>query len=571
MNLNKSEDIFWILRQNDSITNETIISLIKYEFDSNEALNDLDFDLDLPQMTDICDQQKQCLLQVLTEFRQKSKHSNEDNSTKRPQIINLFNECSFEVKLRLKEVPNEDINSLNEKSEPINEVFNETSDEYSTIDLENIQQLDEEYEESNKTLDVRNRSKSSSETILSIESIESETNSVRKIDSKNNQQLDEENEESNKSLEIIKESTDEYSIHESENNQQLNDKNKESDKTLVRNKVKRNLRNKTKCSSETKLRIKRRKCETNSDIDLIKKYIKRNKNELICLYSDCGKTFTDIYNLKTHIKRHLGIKPFKCQHKGCDYKSVEFFALNRHIGLVHGFEGNLKCKECKTSFKTSIGLKTHKSKVHQKIDEIQKYIKRENKQLVCLYNNCGKQIPYPKDMKNHIKRHLGIKPIKCHFKGCDYRCVSPTILKRHTSRVHRLINDLKCNKCNSSFKTKFNLNSHKLKAHPKTSEDEIQKYTKQEKNGFSCLYTDCGKTFTDLQNIKRHIETHLGIKPFKCHFKGCDYRSGDSGNFKRHIRRKHQFKADLKCEKCNISFKTRFALNSHKSRAHPKN
>ena len=43
MNSNKSEDIFWNLRQNESITNETIISLIKYEFDSNKALNALNF------------------------------------------------------------------------------------------------------------------------------------------------------------------------------------------------------------------------------------------------------------------------------------------------------------------------------------------------------------------------------------------------------------------------------------------------------------------------------------------------------------------------------------------------
>ena len=98
-------------------------------------------DLDLPQMTDICDQQKQCLRQVLTEFRQKSKHSNEDNSIKRSQIINLFNECSFEVKLRLKEVPNEDIKSFDVKSEPINEEFNESTDEYSTLESENNQPI----------------------------------------------------------------------------------------------------------------------------------------------------------------------------------------------------------------------------------------------------------------------------------------------------------------------------------------------------------------------------------------------------------------------------------------------
>ena len=553
MNLNnKSEDIFWNLRQNESITNETIASLVINEFDSNESLNALNFDLDLPQMTDICDQQKQCLRQVLTQIRQKSKHSNEDNSTKRPQIINLFNECSFDNNFRLKEVPNEDINSFDENSETNNEVFNESIDEYSTIDLENIQQLDEEYEESNKTSDVRNRSKSSSETILSIESIESETNSVRKIDSKNNQQLDEENEESNKSLEIINESTDEYSILGSENDKQLNDKNKESNKSLVRNKVKRNLRNKTKCSSETKLRIKSIKSERNSDKDLIQKYIKPDKNGFICLYTNCGKTFTVLTYIKDHIKRHLNIKPFKCHFKGCDYNCVDSHGLNRHMSRVHRFKDDLKCNECKTSFKTKFDLNTHKLRAHQKTketeNEIKKYIKRDKNGFICLYSDCGKRFTVLTYIKDHIKRHLGIKRYKCQYKGCDHKYVTSSHLNRHISLVHQLISDLKCILCNTSFKTRFDLKTHKLRAHQKTNpfENEVQKYIKRDKKGIFCLYNDCGQQCLYINHLKRHIRRHLSIKPFKCHYNGCDYNCVDCHELKGHMNRIHRFKVDLK-------------------------
>ena len=386
---NKSEDIFWKLRQNKRITNETIISLINYEFDSNEALNALNFDLDLPQMTDICDQQKQCLRQVLTQIRQKSKHSNEDNSILRPQIINLFKEFNFVNIFRLKEVPNEDINSLNEKSEQINEVFNETSDEYSTIDLENIQQLDEEYKESNAY--------------------------------------------------------------------------------LVRTKVKRNLRNKTKCSSETKLKIKRKR-ETNSEINLIQKNIKRNENGFTCLYTDCGKTFPDSKYIHCHIRSHLGIKPFKCHFKGCDYKSVSSSHLKRHISGVHRLN-DLKCNECKTSFKSKFHLNTHKIRTHPKINsnenEVQKYIKRDKNQFVCRYADCGQQFQYNHHLKRHIKRHLDIKPFKCQYEGCDYKSDDSSHLTLHVSRFHRFKGDLKCNQCKTSFKTKFDLRTHKSRAHPK--------------------------------------------------------------------------------------------------------
>ena len=60
----KSEDILCVLRRNKSITKQTIDSLIKNGFNSNETLSALDLDLDLPQMTDICCQQKRCLRQV---------------------------------------------------------------------------------------------------------------------------------------------------------------------------------------------------------------------------------------------------------------------------------------------------------------------------------------------------------------------------------------------------------------------------------------------------------------------------------------------------------------------------
>ena len=214
--------------------------------------------------------------------------------------------------------------------------------------------------------------------------------------------------------------------------------NEESNKSLVRNKVKRNLRNKTKCNSDKQLRIKTRKTKTNSDKYLIQRYIKPEKRGFSCVYNDCGQQFLYMYEMKRHIRRHLGIKPFICEYKGCDYKCVEFCGLNLHISLVHQSKDlkriDLKCNECKTSFETKFDLNTHKSKAHPKTNsnenEIQKYIKRDNnKQVVCLYKNCGKRFTQSYNIIPHIRSHLGIKPFKCQYKGCDYKFVSSSHLK----------------------------------------------------------------------------------------------------------------------------------------------
>ena len=342
------------------------------------------------------------------------------------------------------------------------------------------------------------------------------------------------------------------------------------------------------------------------------KYFKNDKKGSVCLYNDCGKVFRYSYDLENHIRRHLGIKPFKCQYKGCDYKCVTSADLNQHISSVHQFIDDLKCNECKTSFKTSFDLRTHKSRVHPKTksdnsdqklkksedlqsmdkksenetnicskvthnsikgeinsneNEIRKYIKRDNNEVICLYSDCGKRFPNSKSINRHIRRHLGIKSVNG-YKRCDYKSEDSSHLKRHISRVHRFTANLKCNECYSSFKTRFDLNSHKSRVHQKI--DEIQKYIKVDKNSFICLYTDCGKQFNYLYQLKRHIRRHVGVKPFKCQFKGCDYKCESYSHLKRHIISVHRFKGDLKCNKCNTSFKTLFDLKTHKSRAHPK-
>lgn len=51
----------------------------------------------------------------------------------------------------------------------------------------------------------------------------------------------------------------------------------------------------------------------------------------------------------------------------------------------------------------------------------------------------------------------------------------------------------------------------------------------------SCTY--CGKTFVRRDNLKDHLRTHTGLRPFKC--KLCPYAAKSKSNLNTHTRGKH--------------------------------
>lgn len=53
--------------------------------------------------------------------------------------------------------------------------------------------------------------------------------------------------------------------------------------------------------------------------------------------------------------------------------------------------------------------------------------------------------------------------------------------------------------------------------------------------GTSCSH--CGRYFLRMVDLIRHVRTHTGEKPFACPY--CDFRSAQSGNVYRHIKKVH--------------------------------
>ena len=87
----------------------------------------------------------------------------------------------------------------------------------------------------------------------------------------------------------------------------------------------------------------------------------------MCGYPDCGLLFSECYNLRAHIFRHIRISLHKCTYPECSYNPYfrDSYTLKRHVQSCHTHEKRYYCEICKERFGRLYSYKKHMRNIHK--------------------------------------------------------------------------------------------------------------------------------------------------------------------------------------------------------------
>lgn len=175
----------------------------------------------------------------------------------------------------------------------------------------------------------------------------------------------------------------------------------------------------------------------------------------VCSY--CGKGFNYAGNLKVHIRKHTGQKPYKC--KVCFKAFARSANLNEHM-CSHLSLKTHHCKICDKSFTSSSALSKHK-KIHLGV-----------KDFVCAV--CQKRFLTQGHLASHNRIHSDERKFECKFCSKEFRRIDT--LKSHV-KTHERLKQEQFKRSQLLYKSQHVENANEIQAQPTY---ELQEQPEQE-------------------------------------------------------------------------------------------
>ncbi|KAK3107456.1 hypothetical protein FSP39_015007 [Pinctada imbricata] len=204
------------------------------------------------------------------------------------------------------------------------------------------------------------------------------------------------------------------------------------------------------------------------------KYHHRDKSltDPDCTCDICGKVLATPYCKKIHMRDfHTDEKPFCCEI--CGYRAKTKSSLNFHHNAQHSVKKPFACDECAETFPSKQTWQRHKGRHlinRGSVEEASKYCK------IYTCKECERKFVYKSEWDSHRLSHVNVE-IKCEF--CESLFKSRGAVLKHYKKVHKLTKE-EMSRCTDNIPTDREL--LKLNEESIESDREVPVVIKEESN-----------------------------------------------------------------------------------------